>query len=198
MKRLLYVVIIAILAVILYFTLSGDSSKEHQEYILVERLKKEEFLRVNSESPFVKSALTMDTLSYFPIDMVYKVIAKVERIEKRQVVMIANSDGSSARYLKYARLSFKIKGQECQLTVLKQQFGIGYFLGFTDLTSGDQSYGGGRYLDISEIKGDRLTLDFNLAYNPYCAYSAGFQCPFPPKENDLNVAIRAGEKDYGK
>lgn len=198
MKKLKYVLIAGALLAFIYFTIPKGDSREHEKFVLAERQKKEDFLRQNSESPFVKSEKEMGTLSYFPIDAKYKVTAKVERIEKRELVMVANSDGSPSRYLKYAWLYFTIEGRDLKLLVLKQQFGVGYFLGFTDLTSGEKSYGGGRYLDITGIKGDRITLDFNLAYNPYCAYAVNFQCPFPPKENHLPVAMEAGEMDYGK
>jgi len=74
------------------------------------------------------------------------------------------------------------------------------FIPFTDNTSGNESYGGGRYLDykISDIKNNKLLLDFNKAYNPYCAYTTGYNCPIPPAENDLKVAIKAGEKAFEK
>ncbi|HNJ28593.1 MAG TPA: DUF1684 domain-containing protein, partial [Ferruginibacter sp.] len=75
------------------------------------------------------------------------------------------------------------------------------FVPFTDLTTGDESYGSGRYIEfyIQDIQGDgTLQLDFNKAYNPYCAYASGFKCPIPPRENALNVAIKAGEKNFAK
>ncbi len=74
------------------------------------------------------------------------------------------------------------------------------FLPFTDLTSGNRSYGGGRYLDflMEDIKSNTLIIDFNKAYNPYCAYTTGYNCPIPPRENDLPVAIPAGEMEYSK
>lgn len=198
MKKLKYLLIAGAICVFLYFTLPNGNADRHKEHVLAERAKKEDYLRLNSESPFVKEGKQFDKLSYFPINIDYRVSATVERIEKRQVVMVGNSDGSVTRYLKYAWLHFKLNGKELKLVVLKQQFGVGYFLGFTDITSGEQSYGGGRYLDVSAIKGDRIELDFNLAYNPYCAYSSGFQCPLPPKENRLDVVVEAGEKDYLK
>jgi uncharacterized protein (DUF1684 family) len=72
------------------------------------------------------------------------------------------------------------------------------FLPFTDWTSGDGSYGGGRFLDAYIPEGDIILLDFNKAYNPYCAYNSGYSCPIPPKENDLDVRIEAGVKDYAE
>jgi uncharacterized protein (DUF1684 family) len=75
------------------------------------------------------------------------------------------------------------------------------FLPFTDLTSGEETYTAGRYIDLSfeDIIDNKVVIDFNKAYNPYCAYVSGkYNCPIPPRENTLSVAILAGEKNYGK
>ncbi len=74
------------------------------------------------------------------------------------------------------------------------------FLPFTDLTSGEESYGGGRYIDLetTDIFNNKVIIDFNKAYNPYCAYASGYNCPIPPRENDLPVAVKAGEMNFGK
>ncbi|MEI9956742.1 MAG: DUF1684 domain-containing protein [Ferruginibacter sp.] len=74
------------------------------------------------------------------------------------------------------------------------------FIPFTDATSGDESYGSGRYIDIltTDIKNNTVTIDFNKAYNPYCAYTTGYNCPIPPRENYLIVAVKAGEKSFAK
>ncbi len=72
------------------------------------------------------------------------------------------------------------------------------FLPFTDLTNGNGTYGGGRYIDLEIPKGDTMVIDFNKSYNPYCAYNGKYSCPIPPKENDLNIAIKAGVKNYSK
>lgn len=198
MNKLVRIVFAFVVVALIYYSMEGGKSDDYEKTVQAERAKKEDYLRTGSESPFVKSGEPMGELSYFPIDPAYKVNARVERIETRQVVRLGNSDGSVTNYLKYARLHFQLHGTDAQLIVLKPQFGVGYFLAFTDATSADDTYGGGRYLDIGEIKGDRHTLDFNLAYNPYCAYSADFQCPLPPKENSLAVKVEAGEKNYGK
>ena len=73
-----------------------------------------------------------------------------------------------------------------------------FFLAFADSTSGKDTYGGGRYLNVRQDGKNSITIDFNLAYNPYCAYNPDFACPLPPKENVLTIAIEAGEKNYGK
>ena len=198
-KQVTYIIALIAIAGLIYFTLSGgESVEEFEASVLDHRAEKEDYLSTNSGSPFVQEGKEAGEFSYFPIDRKYKVTAKVEKIQKRQISMIQNSDGSSQRYLKYAWLHFEVDEQPQKLLVLKSMFDSALFLGFADDTSGDTSYGGGRYLDIGELKGDRLVLDFNLAYNPYCAYSAKFLCPFPPKENILTVKVEVGEKDYGK
>ncbi|MCP4460279.1 MAG: DUF1684 domain-containing protein [Cytophagales bacterium] len=198
-KRIPYIIAFFGIAGLIYFTLAGgESAKEYEASVFDYRGEKEDYLRTNSGSPFALEGEEAGSFSYFPVNKKYKVVAKVEKIQKRQISIIQNNDGSSQRYLKYAWLQFELEGSVQKLLVLKPLFGSILFLGFADDTSGDTSYGGGRYLDIGEIKGDRATLDFNLAYNPYCAYSEKFQCPFPPKENILAVRIEAGEKDYEK
>ena len=92
-------------------------------------------------------------------------------------------------------VNFKIEGKPCSLLLLKALgFGNQYLLAFGDDTSGDTTYGGGRYLDVVVGKSNEIILDFNKAYNPYCAYFDDFTCPLPPTENLLEVAINAGEK----
>jgi uncharacterized protein (DUF1684 family) len=104
-------------------------------------------------------------------------------------------------------LTFRVHDTALHLFVYQLQFLLGkedtkndLFVGFTDLTSAADTYGGGRYIDcvIGDIHDGVMVLDFNKAYNPYCAYTTGYNCPIPPKENDLPVAILAGEKNYGK
>ncbi|MEP6676718.1 MAG: DUF1684 domain-containing protein [Ferruginibacter sp.] len=101
---------------------------------------------------------------------------------------------------------FKIRDTALTLTVyrsletLPAPYKDYLFIPFTDITSGNTSYGGGRYIDVEkkDIKNNQLDLDFNKAYNPYCAYTTGYNCPIPPRENNLAIEILAGEKDYGK
>ena len=197
MKRILCPIASIGILLMIYYSFSGNESiEEYKESVLEYRSEREGYLRINNESPFVQYEKGVDKIAYFPIDQKYKVSAKVERIAKRKLTLIQNSDGSSEPYLNYVWLRFDIVGEQQKLLVLKPTIGTGLFLGFADGTSGVTSYGGGRYLDIDEIIGDRITLDFNQAYNPYCAYSAKFMCPFPPKENILSTHIEAGEKKY--
>ncbi len=120
---------------------------------------------------------------------------------------IPTVDGKQKEYFKYGILSFKIKGEKLQLYVYQSlalmripKYKNYLFIPFKDFTSGKETYGGGRYLDIemTDIQTDVVILDFNKAYNPYCAFGDGFSCPVPPKENHLKSQIKAGEKNFKK
>jgi uncharacterized protein (DUF1684 family) len=121
--------------------------------------------------------------------------------------IMKTSGKTPKKFYRYGTVSFKIadsvfkltvyRGAELMQTVLYKNH---LFLPFTDLTSGEESYGAGRYLDleINDIVNNQVILDFNKAYNPYCAYSDEYNCPIPPRENYLNIAIKAGEKNFAK
>ena len=184
--------------VAIFLANSGEESAE--EYIVAvekERKEKNEFMRTSSESPF--TGKQFDELKYYPIDPAYKVMANVKQLETKELVELGTSDGKVERYQKFAYVEFELKGERQQLILLRQA-GPGMqnvtFLAFADATSGDATYGGGRYLDVSVKNARQITLDFNKAYNPYCDYNPSFSCPLPLKENILSIAIEAGEKTY--
>lgn len=144
---------------------------------------------------------------FFPINSDYNINCSFEKINDSIGFTMNTSAGTLQHYLKYGMLRFYISGTACSLfvyrssTLMKNEKYKDYlFVPFTDITTGDESYGSGRYLEfyIPEIKENSLQLDFNKAYNPYCAYASGYHCPLPPKENNLPVAIRAGEMVFGK
>ena len=144
-------------------------------------------------------------LTFYAPDSAYRGIAKVKFIYDDQPIIIPTYSGKEKKYLRYAELNLTIKGKPIKLTLFKSislaadpQYKDYHFLPFTDPTNDDDTYGGGRYLDLkkSDIRGDELEVDFNMAYNPYCAYSAGYNCPIPPPENAINIPIQAGEKKF--
>ncbi len=197
-------VIIAILAtlMIIYFSLSpsGTSDKHYASAILKERVDKDDYMKNSDESPFTdKSAFT--GLKYFEPDPKYKVTARLKPVENKKVVVLATSTGEERHYLEYAWAEFELDGVEHKLLIL-EVMAMGptrgsLFLGFADETSAKETYGAGRYLDIKKVPGaGSITLDFNKAYNPYCAYTDNYSCPFPPRENLLPIAVLAGEKNY--
>lgn len=144
---------------------------------------------------------------FFPPDGNYKVEAVFTRTKDTIGFMMPTSGTRPKKFFRYGILRFTLNGSPLQLTLFQNEQLMGdsvykdhLFLPFTDLTSGEESYGGGRYIDleIKDIKKNKVIIDFNKAYNPYCVYSKGYNCPIPPWENDLPVAIKAGEKDFAK
>ncbi len=147
-------------------------------------------------------------LRFFPTDKSYLVQARVERIYEAPWFKMETSGKERKVYRTYAILEFRLNDTVCKLHVFQSQQLMGMkeyenhlFIPFTDLTTGEESYENGRYIDmtVDDLENGFYMLDFNKAYNPYCAYvSDVYNCPLPPEENDLNVAIRAGEMKFGK
>lgn len=146
---------------------------------------------------------------FFPVNAAYKVRAGFEKLTDTAGFIMKTSGTKEKKYFRYGVIYFSIHDTALKLTVYQSQqlmsdsnskYKNYLFLPFTDLTSGEESYGGGRYLDfeINDIKNNTVLIDFNKVYNPYCAYTTGYNCPIPPRENDLPVAIKAGEKEYAK
>ncbi len=198
---LLYLFAATIAAVIIYSFSGGDSLDEYSKQLQKERADKNDFMRSSAESPFVVGKVPFDSLHYFPADLKYRINASLEPIHNKKVITLSASDGAEAQYKEYAHATFSLDGVECKLLIL-EIFDPGptsgtLFLAFADETSAEETYGAGRYLEVKKVPGaSSILLDFNKAYNPYCAYVDNFSCPFPPKENVLKVAIRAGERKY--
>ena len=137
-------------------------------------------------------------LQYFPENPELRFVLSVEEFpsDARDVIQMATSSGEAAPHLRWGQLKFEVDGTPVVLTVYGNVDGNEYFLPFMDVTTGEESYSGGRYLDLPAAEEGRLLVDFNYAYNPYCAYNPDWSCPIPPIENRLPVAITAGEKTF--
>jgi len=176
---------------------TAETSKEFQENLNLDYADKE-------KSPLTKEDLkSFKSLDFFPISDKYIVEATFVRTKKEKVFKMKTSTDRLPEYVKYGELSFTIDGVACKLNVYqnielikKPGFDDYLFLPFSDLTSGKESYIGGRYVDLRIQKGKLWTIDFNKAYNPYCAYNHKYSCPIVPLENDLNVEILAGVKKF--
>ena len=143
------------------------------------------------------------SLDFFPILDKFIVQATFKRTKKEKVFEMKTSTERLPLYKKYGELEFTIDGVLCKLNVYqnmslfkKPGFKDYLFLPFSDLTSGNESYIGGRYVDLRIQKGNQWIIDFNKAYNPYCAYNYKYSCPIVPMENDLKVSILAGVKKF--
>lgn len=144
-------------------------------------------------------------LDFYPIDLNYRVTATLVPTPNEKPFKMRTTTDRLPEYVKYAEAHFSIHGVPLKLNVYKgttepedPEYKDYLFIPFTDYTSGDGSYGGGRYIDAFIPEGAELVIDFNKAYNPYCAYNKNYSCPIPPKENDLPIRIEAGVKDFGE
>lgn len=144
-------------------------------------------------------------LHFYNADSNYQVKAVVTILRNEKIFKMPTYDGTSKEFIRYAKVNFKLNGKLLEMTLYKSialatnpAYKDLLFLPFTDETNSKETYGGGRYIDLSlsAIENNSLTIDFNKAYNPYCAYSDGYRCPIPPEENDLPLKILAGEKRY--
>ncbi|MEL1242777.1 DUF1684 domain-containing protein [Flavobacterium sp. DGU11] len=158
------------------------------------------------KSPLLKEDLaTFKALDFYPIDLQYCIEAKLVRTPEEKAFKMPTTGNRTPKYIKYGELQFTLQGKACRLDVFQSldlvkldEYKDYLFLPFTDLTSGNGSYGGGRYVDLKIPNGDKITIDFNSAYNPYCAYNHTYSCPIPPPQNDLQVEVKAGVREYKK
>jgi len=155
------------------------------------------FIVFDPERPEMQS---FEHLLYFPPDRSYAVDAKLVVHPDPEKIEIPTTRNLIKTFYKYAAIEFEIDGEKQQLTALKSDLtgegSKGLFIAFRDVTTGRETYGAGRYLQIEEPESESFVLDFNRAFNPLCNYSDAYNCTLPPHENHMKVAIRAGEKTY--
>ena len=174
-----------------------QTSKQFQDQLNKEYADQE-------KSPLEKSDLAIFTsLDFFPINEKFILEATFVKTQDAKIFKMKTSTNRLPKYKKYAEIIFKINAVEYKLNVYqnidlikKAGFEEYLFLPFSDLTCGIESYIGGRYIDLKKPKANHITIDFNKAYNPYCAYNHNFSCPIVPLENTLNTAIIAGVKKF--
>ena len=164
---------IAILPAVLSFIISQSCSPKEDYKVEFEKYweDKHNFFKNAEGSPFVQKNAGYEKVKVFPFNPDYRVSARLDRFTTREIVILSKSDGTGTDYLKYANVRFRIDGVEQSILVLKAPgFRNQYLTAFGDKTSGETTYGGGRYLDLEIGKSNRITIDFNKAYHPYCAY----------------------------
>ncbi len=183
--------------------ISGDSIiQENIEY----RTNLNAHYSDSAHSPLKgKDLKEFDSLPFFPIDTSYYIIAKFVKIKKGKTFKMKTSTARKPVYKVYGKAVFTIGDTTYELMIYqnvaltkREGFEDFLFLPFNDFTNGNETYGGGRYLDLRIPKGDSIVIDFNKAYNPYCAYTDGYSCPVPPRENGLKTYIKAGVKFEGE
>lgn len=166
-----------------------------REELIALRREKDQFFKASPQSPLSPEQQdAFSGLSYYEPNPALDLIVTVEPLPPgNNEIVIETTTGDTRRYRRYGRFSFTVEGQEVELTVYEAPHG--YFLPFVDANAGSETYGAGRYLEPEELDDGQFQVDFNLAYNPFCAYGDGWSCPITPAENRLSVAIRAGEKN---
>jgi uncharacterized protein len=197
------------LLVILAGTAAAQSQAEfnRSKYIKsvrTERQEKDKEMRTDSLSPIpAEKRAGFPGLTYFRPKTAFRKEAAFTRYDQMTHFFMKTTTSRMPEYAVYGEVSFRHQGKKYTLNVYqnielskKPEYRDYLFIPFNDLTNGAETYGGGRFLDITETGADTLILDFNKAYNPYCAYNHKYSCPVPPEENNLDLHIRAGEKKY--
>lgn len=143
------------------------------------------------------------TLDFYPINEKFFVTAKFVRTKNEKPFEMKTTGERKPMYVKYGEAYFVLEGKDFKLNIYKnielskkEEYKDYLFLPFSDLTCGNESYIGGKYIDIKVPQGESMVIDFNTSYNPYCAYSHKYSCPKVPLENDLNIEIKAGVKKF--
>ncbi len=184
----------------------SPNKRIHQEESVFQRDLNAEF-KDATKSPLTKHDLKkFKGLEFFPVNNTYKVKAKLMKAIDSATLSFPTTTDRVVTYKKYGKIFFTIQNKELTLDIFKPQFTKqGYenilFLPFLDKTNGKTSYEGGRYVEVfttDEFDDGTIEIDFNKAYNPYCAYSDRYSCPIPPRDNYLDIEIKAGVKKYKK
>lgn len=157
------------------------------------RAEKDEFFGGHSQSPLTREQRKeFQGLKYYPENEALRLEVKVEEFQEKVGFEMQTSTGGVQHYERFGKFAFQVGGETVELTIYQSEHG--YFLPFVDSQAGKETYPAGRYLEPEPLPGGRFIVDFNYAYNPYCAYNDVWSCPITPAENRLKVSIRAGEK----
>ena len=192
--------VVAIIGVtIANFLSTGEATDEYIQRIEESRKSRNGYM-ISASSPLSKAERNrFKGLNYYPVKEEFKVLAVVRPVEKKQPVFIPTTTGESKKYIPYAYAAFELKGVKAQVLLYQEweeENPNRLSLMFADATSGKETYGGGRYIDLMKGSGNTIVIDFNTAYNPFCHFNETYSCPIPPRENLLEMAIEAGERVY--
>ena len=170
--------------------------------VIIQKLNS--FYADTSQSPLLKEdRLVFKGLAFYPIDTDFRIKAKFVRTPEEKPFKMLTTTERRPDYIKFGEVYFSLMGKQFKLNIYqnihlikKAGFENYLFLPFTDLTNVEETYGGGRYIDLRIPAGDSIIIDFNQSYNPYCAYNHRYSCPIPPKENNMDVLVKAGVKAF--
>lgn len=194
------------LTLIFLSILNFGFAQEKFDFETSEKFQKElniEYAAVESSPLTAEDLAVFKALDFYPINEKFFVNAKFIRTADELPFEMKTSTDRKPMYVKYGEAHFAIDGKSFQLNIYrnielskKDKYKDYLFLPFSDLTSGKESYIGGKYIDLKTPKGDTIVIDFNTSYNPYCAYNYIYSCPKVPLENDLKIEIQAGVKKF--
>ncbi len=188
---------IALASVLLVLGASG-TPPTYLEEIAAWRAEKDDFMRRSGDSPVpAENRAAFPPLPYYPADEQYRVPAALKLAQGDEIIELGTSTGVPRRMRRVGTLAFTLKGEPLTLTAfgdLDDPQLRRLFVPFGDLTSGSETYHGGRYLDLERTASGVYDLDFNRAYNPFCVFDVKYECPVPPRENRMKIPVRAGEK----
>ncbi|HSZ25727.1 MAG TPA: DUF1684 domain-containing protein [Cytophagaceae bacterium] len=200
-KTLIAAGILISIGFILYSIVVSGLQDRYAQSIYSFRSQKDHHFKTDENSP-IEDQVGFTGLHYFEPVKKYRTEPTLIFIKDSSFVIITNNDGERNKYRRFAKAVFELDGKTDTLTIYRKaslkEEDKNYFVPFYDDTNGDETYSGGRYLDLEIRDTTSLIMDFNLAYNPYCVYNYRFSCPVPPKENRLNRRIEAGERMFVK
>jgi uncharacterized protein (DUF1684 family) len=163
--------------------------------LLAFRTQKNDFFAHHPESPLTRQQKRdFKGLEYFPEAPELRLELDVEEFADKDEIQMQTTTGEIQSYTRFGKIRFRVEGEPAELTIYANPYG--FFLPFVDSLAGKETYPAGRYLEPEVLPDGRFLVDFNLAYNPYCAYNEQWSCPLTPFENRLRVPIRAGEKIF--
>jgi uncharacterized protein (DUF1684 family) len=186
------------------FGLGGDSfdASLEKERVIEWKKERDEFFKNHARSPLTpKEKKNFKGLYYYPFDPQYVSYGQIERFifhieNPKYYATFLTNKGTNKRYLRYGKFRFNLNGKEYAVEIYKSILSDNLFIPFKDLTNGKETYEGGRYIDAEILPGYKMVLDFNMAYHPSCAYNEKFICVLPPRENMLEIPVKAGEKNF--
>jgi hypothetical protein len=186
-------------------SIRGEDQKEitlEEQRVLKWRKERDSFFKSHQRSPLLsKDKKNFNGLKYYPFDPKYLFSGEIERFNfhinnpKYYAIFLTNK-GTNKRYIRYGKFHFQLAGKEYAIEIYKSILSDTLFIPFKDKTNEKETYEGGRYIDAEILTDYKMVLDFNMAYQPSCAYNEKFVCALPPRENILDIEILAGEKDY--
>jgi uncharacterized protein (DUF1684 family) len=205
LRKYIIPVVILLFLIVLFFYRDKSYTPAEREYINKiekQRLEKDMEMKNDPDSPFNQDPNAhFAPLKYFDVDPEFVFKSKLFEYNPKDTIKIYGTKGEERKVVKYGYVTITYKEKKYNVNVYKGKTKKGqeyYSIWFTDKTTNKESYGVGRYLDFEKMDDSNYvyTIDFNLAYNPYCSYSAKYSCAVPTKEDYLNIAVEAGEKKF--